>query len=507
MRALPWAVVLGLLACPLNPATIVVDDVCTLADAITAANEDAPVGGCAAGDGADEILLTASVALDSALPQVGGGSVVTLRGNGFAVRRLPTAPDFRIFEVAVDGALTIDNAWIVGGVAERGAGIRNLGDLTVVNSTITGNDAWSIGGGGIENSRGTLTLTGSTLSANSALAGGGLYTVFGTAFVTDSHLDGNFAEVQGGGVKQYGGTLRVSGSTISGNRVSGGDGAPGHYAGGGLFTSPGSEASLTNTTVSGNSIGAGNGGGVFLYYGELSLTNTTVAENHAPRGGAIYQYIAYTTLTRSVVSGSCTSRYPFINGGDTFGCGFAELTGLSPVLADNGGPTPTHALLEGSSAIDAAGTSCGEFDQRGFGRNGDCDSGAYEFRGVRPAIAGTAFGLDVLGVVCGNLTTGGRITLDLDGVSDWDCEAAGFEASLADSLQQIVVGEAVAAETPIFGSVGGMQVVAAQCVNLSTGQRVRIRSAGLTSEWHCSRAGLEQMAGDRLRIVVRGESD
>ena len=55
-------------------------------------------------------------------------------------------------------------------------------------------------------------------------------------------------------------------------------------------------------------------------------------------------------------------------------------TGLDPMLADNGGPTKTHALLPGSNAIDAAG-SCGLMtDQRGWLRDdGACDSGSYEF--------------------------------------------------------------------------------------------------------------------------------
>jgi hypothetical protein len=50
-------------------------------------------------------------------------------------------------------------------------------------------------------------------------------------------------------------------------------------------------------------------------------------------------------------------------------------------LADNGGPTKTHALLLGSPAIDA-GTSCTEAtDQRRVARNqgSSCDIGAFEF--------------------------------------------------------------------------------------------------------------------------------
>jgi hypothetical protein len=60
---------------------------------------------------------------------------------------------------------------------------------------------------------------------------------------------------------------------------------------------------------------------------------------------------------------------------------------LDPVLADNGGPTQTHALLASSVAIDAAG-ECGlPTDQRGLLRwDGACDSGAFEY-GATPTDA------------------------------------------------------------------------------------------------------------------------
>ncbi len=56
-------------------------------------------------------------------------------------------------------------------------------------------------------------------------------------------------------------------------------------------------------------------------------------------------------------------------------------------LADNGGGTETHALLEGSPAIDAADASnCVQLDQRGFWRtDGACDIGAFE-RGAIPNV-------------------------------------------------------------------------------------------------------------------------
>jgi hypothetical protein len=50
-------------------------------------------------------------------------------------------------------------------------------------------------------------------------------------------------------------------------------------------------------------------------------------------------------------------------------------------LADNGGPAATHALLEGSPAVDAGDPGpCPASDQRGVPRpqGPGCDVGAYE---------------------------------------------------------------------------------------------------------------------------------
>jgi uncharacterized Zn-binding protein involved in type VI secretion len=48
-------------------------------------------------------------------------------------------------------------------------------------------------------------------------------------------------------------------------------------------------------------------------------------------------------------------------------------------LADNGGPTFTHALLAGSPAINAGDpAACPATDQRGTARTATCDIGSYE---------------------------------------------------------------------------------------------------------------------------------
>ena len=156
-------------------------------------------------------------------------------------------------EAAIDGVL------VTGGNADGdydsnhrersyGGGIHNYGTLTVTGSTLSGNSADR--GGGIYNS-GTLTVTSSTLSENSAKFGGrnyntgfggGIYNT-GTLTVTNSTLSGNSAR-WGGGICNIG-TLTVTGSTLSGNLAMGdSDGR-----GGGIYNDGYSSATLNNTIV------------------------------------------------------------------------------------------------------------------------------------------------------------------------------------------------------------------------------------------------------------------
>ena len=183
-------------------------------------------------------------------------------------------------------------------------------------------------------------------------------------------------------------------------------------SGGGILNSVtlrlGAHIGLTNSTVSGNS--AGSGGGIVSSGGEFAssvgLLNSTVVRNTATHiGGGIVQAFSGLGLTNSLVaqntpgpdvisepSESVVSAF-FSLIGDGTGTGLTNTNGnqvgsasapidpkLGP-LADNGGPTRTHALLLGSPAIDAASTpDCPTTDQRGVLRpqGAACDIGSYE---------------------------------------------------------------------------------------------------------------------------------
>ena len=207
------------IADPSQAATIPVDGtICTLADAIRAANTEFIAGGCLPGAGADTIVLPpgSTQTLAAALPAV--TSVITVEGNGSTIKRNSGAPKFVIFSVREPGALTLKETTLSGGDSIDGGAIYNyFGTVTLTNTTISGNAASQ--GGGLNNFAGALSLTDSTVSGNIARNGdgGGIYNAFGNVTVTNSTISGNRASSDGGGIYTFGGSVTVTNSTISGN--------------------------------------------------------------------------------------------------------------------------------------------------------------------------------------------------------------------------------------------------------------------------------------------------
>ena len=281
----------------------------------------------------------------------------------------------------------------------------------------------------------TASLSGLTITGGSAASGGGLYNDGGTTTLTNVTISGNTAghkrrrTVEPGGhdhadrrdrQRQHrrrrrrrpvepgghdhadqrdherqlrirerrrpvrlGGTTTLTNVTVSGNSAS--------VSGGGLYVS-GSTTTLTNVTVSGNSASV-SGGGLFNDGGATTLTNTIVAGQTA--GGDI--------------SGTVSGSYNLIDTGGSGGLvngvagnivGVAD-PGLAP-LGNYGGPTQTMALMSGSAAINAGTTGAGipTTDQRGFGRQGAVDIGAFQ---VGSEVVNTTAG--------GVLSSPGQLTL------------------------------------------------------------------------------------------------
>jgi hypothetical protein len=209
----------------------------------------------------------------------------------------------------------------------------------------------AVEGGGIANEFGTTTLTGCTLSYDSAPGGtgGGLYINFGTATLTNCTL--------------------------------GNDSAP-DGAGGGIFNR--GTVTLTNCTLSNDYATDNGGGGGIVNTGTLNLTNTIVAGNSAANGPDILNYGTVKTADHNLIGdGTGSGISNGVNGNQVGGNGNPVIDPKLEDLASNGGPTQTMALKPGSLAIGHADNAAAPLtDQRGHVRldwaGETTDIGAFE---------------------------------------------------------------------------------------------------------------------------------
>ncbi|MBK7405695.1 MAG: LEPR-XLL domain-containing protein [Phycisphaerales bacterium] len=342
------------------------------------------------------ILANANPGADSITfsPLLGGRTITLLHGE------LGISDDLAI------AGLGASSLAISGNSTSRVFSVATGVTASIEGLTITDGEAAAAKGGGIH-SAGTLTLTNMVVSGNSAgQAGGGIYSSSSTLTLTMCVVSGNSADDYGGGILSDG-VLSLTGSTVSGNSAGNG---------GGIYTS--GVLTLTNSTVSGNTAVYA-GGGIFSSSATLALTNSTIAENRGTSaGGGIYNGVGSGAVLISTIvalnPGGDVDGDPVAAGsvknliGDPGSAGGlingvnGNIVGADPQLAplaDNGGPTRTHALLAGSTAIDKGSNPLGlALDQRGAGfprmAGASTDIGAYEWAPVAEfslnALAGAA---------------------------------------------------------------------------------------------------------------------
>jgi CSLREA domain-containing protein len=285
-----------------------------------------------------------------------------------------------------------------------GGGIGNGGHLRLAETTVRGNAVPLFGvgstggtqhsGGGIVNYQGaTMTIVDSAIVNNSATRGGGIRNFGGYMTISNSTISGNSARTRGGGIMNFG-LAWIAFSTITNNETAGEEeSTTTRSGGGGIYNDPG-------VGSSGN-------------YAELAISNSIVARNRDKRSNYANDYSpdcfsdSPSSMTSfrgnlvGVTNVNCWMTYwSYGAGWDMRGTHSNPVDPKLGALADNGGPTPTHALLNKSPAIDHEGVTneiffdCPETDQRGYfrwvyeGTRGalskrwvgtGCDAGAFEF--------------------------------------------------------------------------------------------------------------------------------
>jgi len=443
----PLAVALAFCCCSAaDAATILVNDAsegsvagkCTLADAVFAVNQATEKNACIAGNGSNDTIdlmfFTAPTTISFSLPSAAdANSALVLSkpstikagldasGNPLVMLTRSTVsgtPNFRLIATSAD--LSIDGLSLSGGYCiERGGAIYASGpaNLSLSNSSVTGNTTGT-SGGGIEANCGNITLLKSSVSGNYAhKSGGGIYATnhdtnglcVSTISLNTSKITGNSAGIgQGGGVYSFNGNVYAYSTTVDRNRVIGGGLANG---GGGLYAY--FTVKVIGSTISNNYTGRITGGLQAGHYAYIA--NSTIYHNSVPDQNAAMD-APHVSILFSTITGNNVSSSFYQTGGVGFGVSahvvgsiirsnsgdqirrdgqiLATVTGDHNVIAppqnnnafttyppdtlncdpklgrlgDNGGPTQTMALLDGSCALNAgpaAAPALFPSDQRG----------------------------------------------------------------------------------------------------------------------------------------------
>ncbi|MGQ0619172.1 MAG: choice-of-anchor Q domain-containing protein [Panacagrimonas sp.] len=419
---------------PVSAAVINVGvNACTLISAINNANSDSDTdgyGGCIAGSGDDSIILPGnSIQSLTVVNNTGYGPTglpvintnITIEGNGSTIRRDASAPSFRIFAVVAPGNLSLQQTTV------------SQGRLNV------GNDNRD-DGAGIAVYGGEITMVGRNardrqIKSKSSMVDANVFpALFGpaTLTLTDCTISGNTSTSSGGGLYARDATVSLTNSTVSGNKA---------QRGGGIFSYAdltGQSLMLDTSTVSGNTA-TSVGGGLFNVDGLMEIKYSTITKNVAPidAGAGVLSVGDERTETQvqaSIIAGNTPSDVDLLGDTNSFnsfnfnliGDGNAtaafnasdDTTGVSNPrlknLANNGGPTRTHALEADSLAIDGAG-DCVGLDQRGITRpqRDACDIGAFE---AEPDDDGD--GVPDAMDNCPSVVNPGQTDTDEDGIGD-----------------------------------------------------------------------------------------
>jgi fibronectin-binding autotransporter adhesin len=320
--------------------------------------------------------------------------------------------------------LTVVRSTVSGNYADGGGGLWGGGNIVVTDSFITDNhnqssDGLFGAGGGIfqpQNSalNPTMTITSTVISGNTSKGDGGGIFANGEALIVDSVISGNHADARGGGIFGTAEShLTIINGTIDNNTARGF-----RTAGAGIFSY--GDVALHSSTLSNNNkdflsqanyggivgrnvllehvtiSGNGNGG---VKGSSITAVHSTVTANKGTGLSANHVSLSHTIVAGNIFSNafqrdvnfnSLTATYSLISAGADY---------LGP-LADNGGPTKTHALLPGSPAINAGDpvarpgqNGFPEFDQRGapfarFGNGLYIDIGAFESQPAGGALTG-----------------------------------------------------------------------------------------------------------------------
>ncbi len=329
------------------------------------------------------ISLASTLGITGDMTLDGTGQQVTLDGQS----------QVGVLSVATGVTFTLNDLTVQNGAAGGGGGLSNSGGtVTITGSTFQHNAAHE--GGAVENDPGgTLTITNSTFDGNfsSGANGGALANRGGTANITGSFFTRNFtvtAGESGGAIVNAFGTMNITGSSFDQNNAT---------SGGAIYNVDSVGSAVVNITSSSffqNKAGAG--AALDVETGTANVAFSTFDDNTAagPGNGTLQPVGGTANVVGSVLAfnggGNCAGRTPADQGYNMESgtdCGFTgtgDLQNASPVIGDSG--NFVLFLVQGSPGIDAVPAAlCPAADGNGSPRPDPdspaeitCDMGAVE---------------------------------------------------------------------------------------------------------------------------------
>ena len=382
--------------------------------------------------------------------QLNGNNTMNIIGPGSGSLTIDAGGTNRAFNIT-DAGTVISGLTITNGREGNGGGIYTSKDLTISNVVIAGCTATNAGGGGLYCYIANMTIVDCVISNNtSANQGGGCVFYFnGKANksewnITNTRVVNNTSASSGGGIYvRYWGrnrTLRFTDCVISDNTATGSDGGAVHLwtslginiferctmsgntcgdDGGAVFLdNGGGTLQIVNCTLSGNTA-SDDGGGICMNRADATLQvfSSTIVSNNGDCGGIRLNLVDDACLYNTIIAGNTDSDLEDASGefGAIDHCLYGNALDIKVgtnvlnivtndagigALADNGGVTLTHALLESSAAINAGGMPARWLDGDRFGQvilysemtgvaSGNTDIDGHQYLAIVDAGGGT----------------------------------------------------------------------------------------------------------------------
>ena len=295
------------------------------------------------------------------------GANILLDLNGYTINRGLTSMIENGNVFYVKGALEITDTSISkdgkitgGNTNFRGGGIwvYDKGSLTLSGGTITGNTAGLAGG--VYCADGTFIMNGGAISDNTALyEGGGAYCLKSTFIMNDGKITGNSGSY-GGALHLNADTVIINGGEISGNVST--------VSGGGISMNGSTAFTMTGGKIFGNTASAGGGGIYATTNSVLEITGgviggSTEAEGNTAQqeGGGVYLIASTLIMNGGAINGNTAS-----DGGGGISSSGCTIELNAGTISNNSGPNGGGIRLYGTMTM-TGGTISGNAAGSGGG--------------------------------------------------------------------------------------------------------------------------------------------